>query len=138
MAESLYQKKYELFQELAKITEKMAQFTTESLVKEEGTIEEFQSLLQQRETLMNQVDQLGSESSGLDLNQVERARELQTSIQAEALKIQKYNESIEAVAKTALSQLREKTKKVQEGRQSSKAYDGRLPMSEGAFIDKRR
>lgn len=138
MPRNLYEQKLELFQKLGQISGEMAAFTSERLINEEGAAEEFQDLLQLRETIMNEVDQLTTQIKKLENGAVPELEDLTIAIRAEGAKIETHNQTIEAVVKTALDELREKTKKAQEGRQSSRAYDTRIPAGEGAFIDKRR
>lgn len=123
---------------MGQISGEMATFTSERLIDEEGAAEEFQDLLQLRETIMGEVDQLTSEIKKLENGTAPKFEDLARAIRAEGAKIETYNQTIEAVVKTAIDELREKTKKVQEGRQSNRAYDTRIPAGEGAFIDKRR
>mgnify|MGYP002408778259 CR=1 FL=1 len=91
---------------------------------EEGAAELFQGLVQQREAIMKQADEITAQ-----INQVQVAVGEYLSPELE---------SLQAVVKTALTDLREKTKKIQEVRQSHRAYDSRVLTSEGSFIDKRR
>ncbi len=142
MPKSLYERKLELFRKLGELSSEMAGFTPERLVDEEGAAELFQGLVQQREAIMKQADEITAQ-----INQVQVAvgeylspelESLQRDLRAEGARIQAHNQSIEAVVKTALTDLREKTKKIQEVRQSHRAYDSRVLASEGSFIDKRR
>lgn len=138
MPRVLYREKLDLFRDLAEVSAEMAGYTGERFVQEDGAIENFQSLLQKRESIISQVDKLDQQISESRQDPSERETAVIGEIRILATQIIHYNETIEAVAKTALAQLRDETKKVQEGRQSHRAYDGRISPSEGAFIDKRR
>lgn len=141
MRRILYEQQLELFHELGQLSAEMAAFTSEQLIDEEGATELFQGLLQQRETIMKEIDRLTTQIQQLEKvegNSLESIGHLQTALRAEAAKIEAHNQILEAVVKTALDELRERTKKVQEGRHSHRAYEARVPASEGSFIDKRR
>lgn len=137
---SLYQKKLVLFEGLALISATMAKYTVDELIDEDGAAEDFKSLLQQREGLMARVDQLEQEIAVLEgqTNLDSSCNDLKGSLKEAALRVEALNIAIEAIVKEAVSELRSRTRRVREGRQSSRAYDNRVPSSEGAYVDKRR
>lgn len=135
----LYQRKLDLFKQLSKLSASMAEFVPDQLVGDDGPGEEFFKLLDERTVIMSSIDELNEEIQSLDGQGAEKEVEpLKRALQEEMLSIQGQNAVIEAVVKSSLEQLREETKKLKSGKQSNRAYIGRVRSAEGSFIDKRR
>lgn len=140
MIADLYQQKLALFQKLGQVSNKMAGFTADELVTDDEVLELIEKLLVSRTEIMGQIDEI---STQISLVEGEKAQDpsfepLQRAIQEVAAGIEAPNEIIERTVKISLENLRERTKKLQDGKQSNRAYAGRISASEGSFIDKRR
>jgi hypothetical protein len=134
-----YQHKLALVKKLSELTDAMLECTSDQLVSDDNAHERFLSLLEERETIMEQIDALNATLSVQDSNMPdESAAVLQENLQAEIIRIQGQNEILEEIVRGSLGQIKEEAKKVQEGKQSNRAYIGRVPSAEGSFIDKRR
>lgn len=137
-----YQEKLNQFQELGKLSQDMAEFTSDQLMTDDAAGARFLNLLDLRTVLINQIE----DHSGviLTLEKEGKPEELQSvklikrSLREEMMKIRDRNEIIESLLKGSLNQLREEAQKLQEGKQSNRAYVARVPFTEGSFIDKRR
>lgn len=139
MLVDLYQQKLELFKQLGKLSQAMAEFAPSLLVADDAVGDEFFTLFDERAVLIRKIDQLTEEiQSHSDLGDDEEVRLLKRALQEEIARIQGQNESVESLVKRSLEQLRDETKKLQSGKKSNRAYVGRIPSAEGAFIDKRR
>lgn len=139
MIHELYQRKLDLFKQLSKLSASMAEFVPDRLIEDDALGEEFFKLLDERTVIMSSIDELNEEIQCLDGQGAEKEVEpLKRALQEEMLSIQGQNAVIEAVVKSSLEQLREETKKLKSGKQSNRAYIGRVRSAEGSFIDKRR
>jgi len=136
----LYQRKLNLFQQLGKLSASMAEFSPEQLISDDEAGEGFLRLLDERAAIIGQIDDLTKRMESLDEDEEiqEEVGLLKRALQEEIMRLQEQNEVIEAVAKRSLHQLREETRKLQSGKQSNRAYIGRVGNTEGSFIDKRR
>lgn len=135
----LYRQKLDLFQKLVELTDAMLEYTADQLYSDNPAAEQFTKLLAKRTSLINQIDGLDTKIEG---TASENGQELLTSLRYELgvkmRKLQCQNERLEQVVKNSLEQLREQGQKLQEGKQSNRAYIGRRLSTEGSFIDKRR
>lgn len=138
----LYEQKLSLFRKLGKVSEAMTGFSPHDLAKDDEAGDQFLSLLDERMAIMGKIDvishQILSQAGEKDQEESEQVRLLKRALQEEMERIQAANQVVEAMVKNSLHQLREQARKLQEGRQSNRAYAGRAPNIEGSFIDKRR
>lgn len=139
MLTELYQQKLNLFRQLGKLSTAMAEFAPLQLIGDDEMGDKFFKLLDERTVLMGEIDELTEEIQSLDNQGADEEVELlKRALQEEMMGIQDTNEVVETLVKRSLDQLREETKKLQSGKQSNRAYIGRVPSAEGSFIDKRR
>lgn len=141
MLVELYQQKLALFKKLSNLTDAMAKYTAQELYNDDAASERFMNLLAERSSIMEQIDLLDGEieaTEGKKEQDTETLATLNHDLQATMVKIESQNELIEQVVKENLGKIREQAKKLQDGKQSNRAYIGRVPSSEGSFIDKRR
>lgn len=134
MAKELYERKLALLRQLKELTNQALAFTPEELVQDDHAHERVLQLLAEREGLMASIDQLDRELAQGIAKAAEAHKE---ALRAELLQIQEQNARLEEVFQKSLAQLREQTRKIQDGRQSQRAYFSR-PSPEGAFIDTKR
>lgn len=137
---ALYQQKLSLFEQLEKLSATMAEFSPDQLAIDDQAAEVFVHLLDQRTVLIGQIDQI-AERIGLhnqDALEGDQLEACKMALHEKIVAIQTHNTGIEATVKASLEQIREQAKKLQEGKQSNKAYGARPPTTEGSFIDKRR
>jgi len=135
VALELYQRKLTLFRQLRQHTAELLQFTPHQLVHEEEPHQRVLQLLDEREQLMKQIDELDLEIAQHGAAGV--GEEVKQAILAEMAQLRAQNAQLETVLQSSMAQLREQAKTIQEGRQSQRAYFGSVS-AEGAFIDKRR
>lgn len=139
MLVELYEQKLALFQQLSNITDEIVALPCESLVNDDEALSEIQKLLESREHAMEKIEQVSSEIRGFSGETLDKpVLNLQKTIRKEILKIEQQNKSVEETVKSSLAELRRRTKKAQDGRQTNRAYAGRITDKEGSFIDKRR
>ncbi len=138
MLSELYQRKLDLFRGLGKISAKMAEFAPLQLAGDDEVGEKFFKLLDERTVLIGKIDDLTLEIESLDEKTGEGVDLLKRALQEEIACIQDLNEIVENLVKKSLDQLRDETRKLQSGKQSNRAYIGRVRSAEGSFIDKRR
>lgn len=136
----LYQKKINLFEELEELSVTMAEFSPEQLAKDDGQGDLFLNLLDRRTVLIAKIDQLTEQILPLEEKTTPNSRlnELKQELQKILQNMQSLNGIIEVKVKTSLNQIRDQAKKLQDGKQSNRAYVARTPATEGSFIDKRR
>lgn len=134
MVAEFYEQKLFLFHELNQVTDQMLKFSVAELVNDDNTEERFAELLTKRAELMQQIDELDAQFKGSSVEE----NPWREKLQAEMIKLQGKNERLEQVVQGSLQHLRQEARKLKEGKQSQKAYLGRVASSEGAFIDKRR
>jgi flagellar biosynthesis/type III secretory pathway chaperone len=132
----LYQEKLGLFRTLRQLTDEIAKFTPEQLVREDEAYQRLTELLDERDELMEKIDRL-DQGIGRQPQQGDSTA-VQQELRAEMLRLQEQNEVVEKVLQSSLAQLRGQAKKIQDGRHSNRAYLGGAPSVEGSFIDKRR
>jgi hypothetical protein len=135
----LYQRKLDLFRQLGKLSASMAEFAPDQLIADDEVGEDFFKLLDERTVIIGQIDELTKQiQSHEEEGAVQEVEMLKCALQEEMIKLQGHNEAVETVVKRSLEQLREETRKLQSGKQSNRAYIGRVRSAEGSFIDKRR
>lgn len=141
MLRDLYQEKLNFFQQLSKLSQTMAGFTVDQLVSDDQLEERFVNLLEERATIMSEIDsldkQIMTQESQANI-QGQSIAPLRQALQAEMAIVKKHNEVVEDQIKNSLAQLRNQAHKLQSGKQSNRAYIRRAPSTEGSFIDKRR
>ncbi len=116
----------------------MAEFAPLQLAGDDEVGEKFFKLLDERTVLIGKIDDLTLEIESLDEKTGEGVDLLKRALQEEIACIQDLNEIVENLVKKSLDQLRDETRKLQSGKQSNRAYIGRVRSAEGSFIDKRR
>ncbi|MDI9414117.1 MAG: hypothetical protein QM401_11200 [Bacillota bacterium] len=142
MLETLYQEKLVLFQELNKVTDEIVALPCEKLVEDDDALEKIQKSLETRQDIMDKIEEVSLKirdfSKEISDPPGHSVLILQKALQEEIRKIQAQNKNVEGTVKKSLVELRQRTKKAQDGRQTNRAYAGRITDSEGSFIDKRR
>ncbi len=137
----LYQQKLSLFQQLAKLSQSMTEFTPDQLIADDSESgERFVQLLDERAVIIGQIDDVTEqiemqESKGQPDPSVKLLKE---SLADQVVQIQGQSEVVEKLVERSLDQLRDEAKKLQSGKRSNRAYIGRVRSTEGSFIDKRR
>jgi len=131
-----YQCKLRLFTKLSRLSEEMAALSAEQLLDDEQALARLQNLVEQRAEVMAEIDRLPPGPDGRESAALDAAAENHLRREIEAA--EKQNEIIENTVKAVLDCLKERTKKLREGKQSQRAYAGRTLSAEGSFIDKRR
>lgn len=136
MTSGLYQHKLDLFQRLGGLSEEMAALSVDQLLNDDQAFARLQRLMQEREEVMAEIDQVTAQiETGKSIVLDE---EMESLLRHKAEAVKKNNEAIENTVKAVLAGLRERAKKLREGKQSQRAYAGRISSAEGSFIDKRR
>lgn len=136
MTSGLYQHKLDLFQRLGGLSEEMAALSVDQLLNDDQAFARLQRLMQEREEVMAEIDQVTAQiETGKSIVLDE---EMESLLRHKAEAVKKNNEAIENTVKAVLVGLRERAKKLREGKQSQRAYAGRISSAEGSFIDKRR
>jgi rRNA-processing protein FCF1 len=136
---NLYQQKLDLFKELGRLSASMAEFAPLQLAGDDAVGEEFFTLLDERTAVITRIDELTETMESLEEQGTDQeVGLLKRALQEEMLRVQEQNGRLESLVKGSLGQLRDEAKKLQSGKQSNRAYVGRVRSAEGAFIDKRR
>ncbi len=136
---NLYQQKLNLFKELGRLSASMAEFAPLQLAGDDAVGEEFFTLLDERTAVITRIDELTETMESLEEQGTDQeVGLLKRALQEEMLRVQEQNGRLESLVKGSLGQLRDEAKKLQSGKQSNRAYVGRVRSAEGAFIDKRR
>jgi len=139
---NLYQQQLDLFKQLGKLSQSMTEFAPSQLVEDDAVGDAFLKLLDERTVIMGKIDQLSEEiqAQGVHMTDGDDAELglIKRALELEIKSLQGQNAKVESLIKRSLGQLREEAKKLQSGKKSNRAYIGRLPTGEGAFIDKRR
>ncbi len=136
---NLYQQKLNLFKELGRLSASMAEFAPLQLAGDDAVGEEFFTLLDERTAVITRIDELTETMESLEEQGTDQeVGLLKRALQEEMLRVQEQNGMLESLVKGSLGQLRDEAKKLQSGKQSNRAYVGRVRSAEGAFIDKRR
>lgn len=138
MPDQLYEQKLNLFQKLAKLSEKLAGFSSDDLVGENTSLEELETFLLQREKLIAKINVIDGEINKSKDIPDKKVICFKKSLAEIGEIIKKSDAKAELAIKEGLSQLRQKTKKIREGKQSSRAYSPSGDAGEGVFVDKRR
>ena len=135
----LYQQKLDLCKELGRLSQSMAEFAPSQLVEDDAVGDEFLALLDQRAVVISRIDKLDEKIQGQEGDgESGTLALLKRALAEEMVRVQEDSEVIESLVKRSLGQLRDEAKKLQSGKQSNRAYVGRVSSAEGAFIDKRR
>src|SRR5690625_2447212 len=106
----------------------MLEFTAEQLYSDDSAAELFARLLEERTSLMDQIDGLDArirESAGV--MEQDTLATIEGELHNKILKLQSQNELLEKVIKDSLDHLRGQAQKLQDGKQSNRAYVGRRP-----------
>lgn len=139
MLTDFYREKLALFEELNRLSLEMSSISHERLLNDDQAMDSFYKLVERREQLMVRIDELSLKISKIEAEDTrDSVLELQRSLREHGEAIEESNKMIESTVKTALQALKKKAKKLQEGKQTHRAYAGRAVSIEGAFIDKRR
>ncbi|HHY10020.1 MAG TPA: hypothetical protein GX528_05580 [Firmicutes bacterium] len=134
----LYKQKLALFRKLAEISEKLADFSADDLMAENGALADLEAFLEKRDGLIEKIDALDKQLVGLAGEPSRAVKPLKGSLVKIAEDIRKNDAKAELSVKDGLKQLRRQRRKIQEGKQSSRAYGPRGDVHEGVFVDKRR
>lgn len=135
----LYQRKLKLFRQLGKLSTSMAGFAPDQLIGDDEVGGSFFKLFDERTVLIGEINDLTTQiQSYEDAGADQEVELLKRALQEEVVKLQDQNEAIETVVKRSLDDLRQESRKLQSGKQSNRAYIGRVRSAEGFFIDKRR
>ena len=136
MSVELYQRKLELFQRLGGLSEKMAAMSVQELLDNDESFAALEKLMEERQEIMAAVDELNAQLG--EETAADYGEEMAARLRAEADRIEALNDSIESTVKAVLVQLKERTKKIREGKHTHRAYTGKGRSAEGSFIDQRR
>lgn len=143
MPVDLYHQKLAFFKNLSGLTDTMVKYTAQELHNDDVAVRRFVNLLEERNSIMDKIDLLDAKiieaAEGRKKQEADDTLAiLNRDLQATMVKMQSQNELIEQIVMENLAQIREEAKKLQDGKQSNRAYIGRVPSTEGSFIDKRR
>ncbi len=138
-----HEQKLLLYEQMELLSTKLEEFSDSAQLQSEEQLAVFQTLLDRRGELIRQINQIDEEiyelqERGLTSQSDDELDRIIDSIRRIGQRIQESNEKIGAFLEKGMDELRQETKKVQEGRQSSRAYTKKGDMGEGFFIDKRR
>ena len=138
-----HEQKLLLYEQMELLSTKLEEFSDSAQLQSEEQLAVLQTLLGRRGELIRQINQIYEEiyelqERGLTSQSDDELDRIIDSIRRIGQRIQESNEKIGAFLEKGMDELRQETKKVQEGRQSSRAYTKKGDMGEGFFIDKRR
>ncbi len=135
MTSALYERKLKLFKELNRLSKEMASFSVEQLLNDEEALARLRTLVQERSQIMAEIDQL---TAAVSRKAIVFDGEAKRVLRREGEAARKQQVIVENIVLVVLDALKERTKKLREGKQSQRAYAGRIPSTEGSFIDERR
>lgn len=138
-----HERKLLLYEQMELLSTKLEEFSDPAQLQSEEQLAVFQTLLNRRGELIRQIDQIDEEiyqlkERGLVPPSDGELDRIIDSLRRIGQRIQTSNGNIGSFLEKGMTELRQETKKVQEGRQSSRAYTRKGDLGEGFFIDKRR
>ena len=138
-----HEQKLLLYEQMELLSTKLEEFSDPAKLQTDEQLAAFQVLLHRRGELIRQIEQIDEdihelEERGFVSRSDADLDRIIDSLRQIGQNIHESNVRLGAFLEKRVAELKQETKKVQEGRQSSRAYTKKDDLGEGFFIDKRR